>query len=217
MSPIIGITADHHEIRYQVSMAYALVVIKAGGIPIILPPIIGMESHYLTVCDGFIFTGGDDPRMEEWGIETNPNTTPVAKQRQAFEISLLKALQQHPEVPVLGVCLGMQWMCLLAHGTIEQDLPEPYASHHNNNSHAISGSLGSGVVYSHHHQAMTSAGSLTVVATSEDGVIEAVQDLNRLWYIGVQWHPERTEDVQLGQGIFNQLVKSSTKTEASFS
>ena len=80
----------------------------------------------------------------------------------------------------------------------------------------ISGSLvRAGVVHSHHHQAMTSAGSLTVVATSDDGVIEAVQDVNRLWYIGVQWHPERTEDVQLGQGLFTQLVKSSTKDNRS--
>ena len=217
MSPIIGITADFHENRYQIGMEYPSSVIKAGGIPMILPPILGMESHYLAICDGFVFSGGDDPRMEEWGIETDPNTTPVTKQRQAFELSLLKELQQHPEVPVLGVCLGMQWMCLLAHGTIEQDLSEPCASHHNNDTHTISGSLGSGVVHSHHHQAMTSAGLLTVVATSEDGVIEAVQDVNRLWYIGVQWHPERTEDVQLGQGLFTQLVKSSRTTETSIS
>ncbi len=215
MATIIGITADYHEKRYRVGIAYAEAVMEAGGIPIILPPMLKMESHYLTICDGFVFTGGDDPRMEEWGIESNSTTTPISEQRQVFELSLLRALQYKPEIPVLGVCLGMQWMCLLAGGTIEQDLCEPLASHHKKNKHAISGALGAGDVHSHHHQAMTSAGSLTVVATSDDGIIEAVQDVNRLWYIGVQWHPERTKDLQLGQGLFQQLVSASTKANAS--
>ena len=50
-----------------------------------------------------------------------------------------------------------------------------------------------------------------MVARADDGVIEAVQDINRLWYVGVQWHPERTEDVGLGQGIFNQLVEKCAR------
>jgi putative glutamine amidotransferase len=68
--------------------------------------------------------------------------------------------------------------------------------------------IGSGKVHTHHHQALNHAGSLSIVATSDDGVIEAVQDYSKKWYVGVQWHPERTENSQLGQDLFNQLVNA---------
>jgi len=120
-------------------------------------------------------------------------------------------LQYREDVPVLGVCLGMQWMSLVAGGRIDQDMSEQLAQIHADGNHSIVGSLGAGIVDSHHHQAIVDAGSLVVVATSKDGVIEAVQDPHRHWYVGVQWHPERTEDVELGQGLFNQLIHASGK------
>ncbi len=213
MLPIIGITSDCHEKRHRIAAAYSTAVRLGGGIPIILPPVIGMESHYLTICDGFIFSGGDDPNMEEWGIQTSQKAIPVSSQRQQFELSLLRILQQYPEIPVLGVCLGMQWMGLIAGGTIEQDLPQPLASTHLNADHPISGIIGNGVVHSHHHQAMIEVASMEIIGTSQDGVIEAIRDSQRSWYVGVQWHPERTEDFRLGQDIFNQLIKASMKLQ----
>jgi putative glutamine amidotransferase len=214
MKPCIGITVDYHEKRHRVAAAYSNAVQKAGGVPILLPPLVGLESHFLTICDGFIFSGGDDPAMEYWGIETHTHAIPVSIERQTFELSLLTHLQKHLEVPVLGVCLGMQWMGLLAGGTLNQHLEEPFATNHKESSHLISGLIGEGVVHSHHHQAMSSVGSLDVVATAEDGVIEAVQDPNHHWYIGVQWHPERTDDLQLGLGLFSQLVQACSKQKA---
>lgn len=214
MRPIIGITADYHEKRHRVADAYSNAVFSAGGTPLIIPPISGIESHFLTICDGFVFTGGDDPKMEEWGIATHPNATPVSHERQEFELSLISKLQQYQETPVLGICLGMQWMCLLAGGTINQDLHEPFAKNHKNSTHKISGAFGEGSVHSHHHQAMSNAGSLEIIATADDGIIEAVRDSNRLWYVGVQWHPERTENVKLGQELFNQLIQASLRTRA---
>ena len=145
--------------------------------------------------------------MEEWEIHTHPNATPVSVERQIFELALLRELQNHSEKPVLGICLGMQWMCLLAGGALEQDLQANYAKNHKDSIHQINGEFGQGPVHSHHHQAITDAGTLKVIAIADDGLIEAVQDTNRRWYIGVQWHPERTDDVQLGQEIFNQLVQ----------
>ncbi len=208
-APIIGITVDQHEKRFRVSFAYADAVVTAGGIPILLPPILGQEEHFMTLCDGFVFTGGDDPKMETWNLTTHEKATPVAKGRQEFELSLLQKLQKMPNVPVLGVCLGMQWMGLLAGGSLEQDLPEPLASHHGAGEHKVTGSIGEGIVHTHHHQALTNAGSLTVVASADDGVIEAVRDESRSWYVGVQWHPERTKDHQLGQGLFEQLLTAA--------
>ena len=208
-APIIGITIDQHEKRLRVSPAYAQAIVQAGGIPVLLPPILGQEDHYLMLCDGFVFTGGNDPRMETWNISTHEKATPVDQERQDFELALLQKLQQMPNVPVLGVCLGMQWMGLLAGGILEQDLEEPLASQHATGEHMVSGSIGTGVVHTHHHQALTNAGSLSVIASADDGVIEAVCDASRSWYVGVQWHPERTKDHQLGQGLFEQLLTSA--------
>jgi putative glutamine amidotransferase len=210
--PIIGITADQHKNRHRVSVLYAKAVHRGGGIPILLPPIFGQECNYLAICDGFVFSGGNDPSMEQWNIPTHPKATPVAKNRQAFETSLLGMLQELPDVPVLGVCLGMQWMGLLAGGSLEQDLLEPFASHHKDGDHTIHGELGEGIVHTNHHQALTDAGSLSVVATAEDGVIEGVRDSSKNWYVGVQWHPERTENVTLGQNLFAQLVTATKST-----
>lgn len=209
MAPIIGITSDLHETRFKVGVAYAGAVVKAGGVPIILPPIVGMEPHVLSVCDGFVFTGGDDPCMEHWGVSTHPKAKIVPKQRQEFELALLEKLQSVPEIPVLGVCLGMQWMGLLAGATLEQDLPTPLAENHADSIHEIQGHIGSGTVHSHHHQALVSAGDLVVTARANDGVIEAVEDQSRTWYVGVQWHPERTDNDVLGQGLFDQLVSAA--------
>jgi putative glutamine amidotransferase len=210
MAPIIGITADLHETRHRVGAAYALAVLKAGGTPIILPPIVGTESHFVSLCDGFVFSGGDDPDMEQWGVVTHPNATVVEKQRQEFELAMLEQLQSEPGIPVLGVCLGMQWMGLIAGGDLDQHLSSPLAENHADAEHPIVGTIGSGTVHSHHHQAMATAGNLVVAARSDDGVIEAIQDEARSWYVGVQWHPERTSDERLGQGLFDQLVAAAT-------
>ena len=67
---------------------------------------------------------------------------------------------------------------------------------------------GDGEVYSHHHQALADAGTLRVVATAPDGVIEAVQAPDRPFYLGVQWHAERTEDPGLGLELIRNLVRA---------
>ncbi len=83
------------------------------------------------------------------------------------------------------------------------------AENHADTDHAIQGTIGFGIVHSHHHQAMTTSGNLMVAARADDGMIEAIQDESRSWYVGVQWHPERTTDGMLGQGLFDQLVAAA--------
>ncbi|MDP7005812.1 MAG: gamma-glutamyl-gamma-aminobutyrate hydrolase family protein [Phycisphaerales bacterium] len=213
MGPIVGITADIHENRHRLAVSYSNSVLNAGGVPVILPPIFGAEWDYISVCDGFIFSGGDDPIMEHWGITTHQKSTPVSIERQVFELSLLEKLQSKPKIPILGVCLGMQWMGLIAGGTLNQHLPEDVLQIHSDSNHEVDGLIGAGIVHSNHHQAITDAGNLTVVATSDDGLIEAVRCNSRNWYVGVQWHPERTDDEILGQGLFNQLVKATISSK----
>jgi putative glutamine amidotransferase len=159
-----------------------------------------------------VLSGGDDPATERWGQPTHPRAKPMDPRRQAFEVALLEALDAEGEVPVLGICLGMQLMGLHRGGRLDQFLPEslPTAEGHApGRRHAVSGALGCGPVHSHHRQALADPGALSVVARAEDGLIEAVRDEARPFYVGVQWHPERTEDEALGPGLFRSLVDAA--------
>lgn len=217
VSPLIGITADIAEERYQCGRAYASCVRAAGGVPVILPCELACLPRYLELCDAFILSGGDDPDTSRWGVATHPKAKVLHPERQAFEVALLEALEQRSATPVLGICLGMQLMGLRAGGTLDQHLPDscPTAdAHWGRRSHEIAGELGRGSVLSHHRQALSDAGSLAVIATAPDGLIEAVQDRSRRFYLGVQWHPERTSDAGLGRDLFRRLINAAIPVHA---
>ncbi len=218
--PLIGITTDvvcvEGRERCASYPSYARAVVEAGGVPVFLSHDLCAIDGLIARLDGFVLTGGDDPVMEAFGAATDPRVTPVHADRQAFEVALLRALQaDRPDVPVLGVCLGMQMMALVAGGTLEQYMPDrgPEADAHWEHEHAIVGTsdwrFGTGPVLSRHKQAVSEAGGLRVVATAPDGVIEAVDDPGRLFYVGVQWHPERTAAAGCGADVFQTLVESS--------
>lgn len=224
-SPRIAITADLIERNGRetamVTMAYARAVVDAGGQAVLLPPIPGTEPDALARFDGFVFTGGDDPRTEPFGAPTHPATTPVPADRQAFEAELLARIHDaRPETPVLGVCLGMQMMALVAGGRLDQYLPEttPDAGRHWDREHPIvpeaGAELAAGTIFSRHKQAIVDPGSLAVLARSDDGLIEAVGDPRRPMYLGVQWHPERTAFAPLGQQLFARLVRAAARAQA---
>ncbi|MCH7798778.1 MAG: gamma-glutamyl-gamma-aminobutyrate hydrolase family protein [Planctomycetes bacterium] len=207
--PLIGITTDVDGDRYQVAASYVAAVTAAGGLGVLLPCEPARAGEYVRRCDGVLLTGGDDPIMEHWASVTHPAAKKIDPLRQAFELALLAALDTDEGPPVLGICLGMQLMGLHRGGALDQHLPETLATsarHGPRNTHEIQGDLGHGTVHSHHHQALSDAGGLHVVATARDGVIEAVRDESRPFYLGVQWHPERTPDEKLGAGLFRELV-----------
>lgn len=225
--PIIGITADivvaPGRLKADVGLAYADCVHRAGGTPIILPPIPDLIDAHLAICDAFVFTGGDDPRTEAFGVPTHPKANPMHPQRQAYELGLLGRLQERKDTPVLGVCLGMQLMSLVNRGTLDQHLPESHpdparhwdAQHtiklaphadHESASRWLPLTTSDRLVTSKHKQAVMNPGALRVIAHSDDNLIEAVDDPARKFYVGVQWHPERTSDDALGQAIFDALV-----------
>jgi putative glutamine amidotransferase len=212
--PRIGITVDVDDERLKVGRGYAALVAAAGGDPLLLAPELAALPGYLELCDGFLLSGGDDPRTETWGEPTHPQATPLDPQRQAFEVALLEALEPRPEVPALGVCLGMQLMGLVAGGRLDQHLPDtlPTADRHwGRIEHEVTGSLGDGVVLSHHRQAIVDPGGLRVAARAPDGVIEAIVAADRRHYVGVQWHPERTGDATLGAGLIARLVDAARR------
>lgn len=213
--PVIGVTADLAADRCTVGMAYARMIERAGGLPIILPCLPDGADDLLDLCDGVVLTGGDDPITTHWGVPMHSKARPLDPARQAFELALLAGLDREGRKPVLGVCLGMQLMGLHCGGTLHQYLPDslPTADlHWDKRAHAIEGELGSGIVHSHHRQALNHAGAMRVIARAPDGVIEAVRREDRdALYLGVQWHPERTEDERLGFALFEQLVNEARK------
>ena len=216
-APVIGITADATADKYQVGRSHSRLLAEAGSTPIVLPCEPDCVAQYVEHCDGFVLTGGDDPAMERWGIATHEKAKPINPQRQAFELALLGALEQQRDTPVLGVCFGMQLMALQAGGSIDQHLPDTlptHADHWNRTTHSISGELGEGIVHSHHRQAIVDPGSMRTIATAHDGVIEAIIDDDRAFYLGVQWHPERTEDGRLGRALYEQVVHASRAAQA---
>ncbi len=223
--PLIGITVDNAENdiasgRYESNVAYSRAVVVAVGLPLLLPQEVELAAEYVDLCDGLMLTGGDDARTEAFGIPAHPLSRCVELRRQEFELALLDALAKRPRRPVLGVCLGMQMMALHAGGRLNQHLPDSLANaveeHQNNHQHGIVVEIAASAlldlpcgvplsdadlcretVVSSHHQAVENAGHLRVIATSPDGVIEVIDDPTRQFYVGVQWHPERSE------GLFN--------------
>lgn len=216
--PVIGITADlidHNGlVRAAAPITYAKAVTDAGGIPVVLPPVPETALEILDRCDGLVFTGGDDPATEPFGQPTDPRVTLVDPVRQTAESAVLAHLaDERPDMPVLGVCLGMQMMALHAGGTLDQFMPESVATHadHWERVHPVRtrqpDSLGEGQVNSKHKQAITDAGSMNVIGVAHDGVCEAIIDTSRRFYLGVQWHPERTDHAPLGIDLFKRLVR----------
>src|SRR5579862_581301 len=123
--PIIGIAPDLTEprpgrLRAEVGFSYAASVVAAGGLPIVLAPIVDLIPEQIALCDGFVLTGGGDPRTEPFGEPTHKEAAPVHPDRQRYETALIEALLARPQTPTLGVCLGMQMMALVAGGTLNQ-------------------------------------------------------------------------------------------------
>lgn len=199
-------------------MTYVHAVAQAGGIPLVLPPIPEQIQAQLDRVDGVLLIGGDDPRTEPFGVPTDPRTTPVTPLRQAYDTALLKALDDRPRVPVLGVCYGMQMMALVAGGALHQHLPDTLGkawTHHWDHAHAIEAVAGAPDwllddstqgPFSRHRQAVSDAGSLRVIGVSHDGLIEATDDPGRRFFVGVQWHPERSGNGRLGLGVYSVFV-----------
>ncbi|MFC0529652.1 gamma-glutamyl-gamma-aminobutyrate hydrolase family protein [Phytohabitans kaempferiae] len=222
MRPIIGITSYVEPAAWGVwrgvpatllPHSYVRAVEAAGGRAVVLPP--DPESaEVLRVLDGLVLAGGPDVDAARYGEPAGP-LTDSRPERDAGEFPLVEA-----DLPILGVCRGMQLLAVAYGGRLHQHLPvvvghdghrpEPgvYGSH---GARFAPGSLigaimgGDGVVNSYHHQGVADAGRLTVTGWAEDGTIEAVEDPERPFLLGVQWHPEADGDVR----PFRALVDAS--------
>ncbi len=228
MPVVVGLTCSLDETVGRVRTAYVHAVVRSGGVPILLPPpgpvddpqLRDIARVHLDLCHAVVFTGGPDPRTERYGEPTHPASETLHPDRQRYEEALLAALDDRRAMPVLGVCLGLQLMALHAGGSLSQHLPDDtptHADHMHDHAHAIipiaQAPIPPGNVTSHHHQAVRNPGSLRIIARAPDGVIEAADDPARPFYLGVQWHPERTAESALGLELFRRLIAAAGRRD----
>jgi len=235
MKPLIGITTNRLQVPgkspcHQLAEAYSDAVTRAGGLAVLLPAAPETVADCVDRVDALVLTGGDDPDTTAFGQPLHPRARLIDPMRQAFETQLLRIidtrLERGERVPaVLGVCLGMQMMALVAGGHLAQYMPESHPHHH----HLHTGDQGHGLtwddwpenplspavdeqVVSSHRQCVADPGKLRVVAWGPGDVIEAVADPRARFSLGVQWHPERGGNGGLSAGLWTHLVRAAGKS-----
>tara|TARA_B110000014_G_C20105736_1_gene581376 strand:- start:628 stop:1317 length:690 start_codon:yes stop_codon:yes gene_type:complete len=213
LRPLIGITCFIRDTSYGnwnrnaaiLPSAYLSAVERAGGIPMIIPPA-GDMTTLLDAIDGLIISGGPDVSPARYNQEPGPMTVEFYPNQDETEIDLIsEALDR--DMPLLGVCRGMQILSIAHGGTLYQHLDDtPGHEGHGgydgtSTDHSViveEDSLLCNVmgksftVNSTHHQGVADPGSLSISAVSgHDGLIEAVERRDKKFCLGVQWHPER--------------------------
>ncbi|WP_028558993.1 gamma-glutamyl-gamma-aminobutyrate hydrolase family protein [Paenibacillus pinihumi] len=215
MKPVIGITSTLARLNANsegvyVHQDYYRAVEAVGGLPIVLPlASIETVKQLIDLCDGLIFTGGEDIEPSAYGEEAIAELGQTLPLRDQIELEAIRYVID-ADKPLLAICRGAQVLNVALGGTLYQDLPSQYegALEHvqkgvprSRDTHevllAANSRLahifgGAGVrVNSLHHQSLHLLGQgLQVTAISPDGVIEGVELRGSTFAIGVQWHPE---------------------------
>ena len=214
--PVIGVSALIDIPRESLWMVpgYMDGIEEAGALPIMLPLTEDAEvvRQAAALCDGFLFTGGQDVSPQLYGADRLPACGETSALRDHVESILLQEARRSDR-PVLGICRGIQFINAALGGTLWQDLPSERPSdieHHMSPPYdraahrdriiegspleqLMDGLLENGYlsVNSYHHQAVKAlAPGLEVMAVSEDGLIEALRDPSQHFLWAVQWHPE---------------------------
>lgn len=210
--PLIGITGNFGEKGCELAEGYYLSVVKAGGTPVAIPPHNDKEAlvTLLETLDGILFSGGGDINPLLLGEEPLPQLHSVCPKRDEAELFLAREAF-HRQIPMLGICRGIQVMAAALDGKVfqdiyvqgkgakikhSQDMPRHNVSHtvtieEGSMLQSIFGNKQTLPVNSFHHQAVSDPGPhLKVSALSPDGIIEAVESSEHKALLGIQWHPE---------------------------
>lgn len=223
--PVIGLTTYREHAAWGVwqqpadllPTQYADGVAATGGLPLLLPAVAepGAADALMARLDGLIITGGADVDPGRYGAQPHPRTAGWRPDRDAWETALLDAAEA-AQVPVLGVCRGMQLMAVHAGGSLDQHTPDLVA--HDEHSPggdvfgavAVTTTAGSRVaslvgdslnVSCHHHQSVRTHPGFEAVAVADDGTLEAMELPGDRFCLAVQWHPETSTDVGLLAGL----------------
>jgi putative glutamine amidotransferase len=236
--PAIGICAAVERARFGawdqeatlLPRGYADAVQAAGGLALLLPPDDGAAEHpaeLLDRLDGVLLAGGRDIDPLTYGARPEPETGEPSPERDRFELALASAALER-DLPLLGVCRGMQMLNIACGGTLVQHLEGELCERHRHTAGVFSdhhvtlepGSLAARAaggervaVRSHHHQAIGEVGEGLVVTgrSPEDGIAEAVELPGKRFVLGVLWHPEEDE----ASGVIGALVRAVAAVPAS--
>jgi putative glutamine amidotransferase len=218
--PVIGICTALEQAAWSVwdqqaallPLSYVEAVQRAGGLVLMLPPdqrLVSDPDPVLELIDGLMLAGGADIDPASYEQEAHPETADTVPERDAFEIALVRGAIER-DMPVLGICRGMQLINVARGGTLLQHLPERYGHHEHRRvlgsfdgaDHDVALSEGSAAAgaagevahatKSHHHQGVDRLGEgLIVTGTSTlDDLPEAIELPDGRFVLGVQWHPE---------------------------
>jgi putative glutamine amidotransferase len=200
-------------------------VAENGGVPVVLPTVDDERvlQRYLEVLDGLVLIGGDDIPPAAYGEQADKTVQPLTKERYEFERKLIARWLTSGK-PLLGVCLGMQFVNVVSGGSLIQDIPSQVGAKvdHHQGYHRVQIEPGSTLasllgateasVLSSHHQAVDKLGkNLRVVAHSEDGVVEALERTDGTFGLFVQWHPESMTDLAHRNAIYGALIHAAAK------
>lgn len=237
MKPLIGVNLDvtegpPREVRLQAY--YFEAVTRAGGIPVLLPPMSDedLEEVWQTL-NGVMLIGGLDYSPLRYASYQSATVEVAHPLREDFDFRLALRTQTS-KMPVLGICAGLQLLNVSMGGSLIQDIKEElghtdvnHASKNgwidgftrhdviiteNSRLHKIYGAERISVPTSHHQAIKSVAESLTVTAHADDGVIEAFECNEKPFFIGVQWHPER--DFDGNKPLFEAFVRSAATVGA---
>ena len=230
--PVIGITGNYTEQACKIAEGYYKSVVAAGGVPVIIPPVSDPDVILNTLCrlDGLILSGGGDHNPLWVGEQPSPKLGDVCGERDLPEL-LITQLAYNRQLPILGICRGIQTLAVALGGHVAQDISDIQEVKHSQSAdrttptHTVTieqdstlyrlyqesslpssfeGTGGRLFVNSFHHQAVSDAGpKFRVVARATDGIIEAIESAEHKSVLGVQWHPECLAD---GLPLFRWLV-----------
>lgn len=218
--PVIGICAAPEPARWSfwdqeaslIADTYLRAVRDGGGLPLGLLPIepdADVVAALLDRVDGLLLIGGADVDPSYYGVESSPLTERTVPLRDRFELALARGALER-DLPVLGICRGLQILNIATGGTLHQHLlDEGFAEHRpapgrldGPTLHAVELEPGTRVaaamgelrqtVNSHHHQGVAAVGEggRVTARSLPDGVVEAIEWPTRQYAVGVQWHPE---------------------------
>jgi gamma-glutamyl-gamma-aminobutyrate hydrolase PuuD len=197
--------------------SYVTSVTAAGGAAVLLPPVPGVDAVVARI-DGLVLAGGSDIDPSRYGARRQPHAQPPVHDRDEHETALLAAAAA-AGIPVLGICRGMQLINVWRGGTLVQHLPTVVGHTDHSPSPAgfgrhgvridagsrvarLLGRPGQVVVPTNHHQAVERVGrGLVATAWAGDGTVEAIEDPQEDFLVGVQWHPEAGDDLALFEAL----------------
>jgi putative glutamine amidotransferase len=237
-SKIVGITCSSgagspdENARQYLNTTYVKAILNAGGVPMIIPNVVDKElvESYLGTIDGLMLSGGVDVDPQYFGEDHHADLGTVDAARDSTELALLeRALEQ--DMPIFGICRGIQSLNVALGGTLYQHLPDqaPSSIHHQQSdikiprsefSHSIRIEGGSRLrsivgkdemqTNSFHHQAIKSVGAgLIVTARAADGIIETVEAPDHRYLVAVQFHPEETAPHdEYSRGLFEAFIQA---------